>query len=114
LAQLRQHYDEFVKRDTEILAIGPDGGTAFKLYWATNKLPFIGLADPKHTVAAQYGQQVKLLKFGRMPALMLVDKKGHIRFKHYAENMRDYPMLEEMYAVLDSLREKGKPPRQAA
>lgn len=108
MAQLRQHYDEFVKRDTEILAVGPDGATAFKLFWATNKMPFVGLADPKHSVAEQYGQEVSLLKWGRMPALMIVDKKGHIRFKHYAENMRDYPELPEMIDVLDSLRVKHK------
>lgn len=88
--------------------MGPDGATAFKLFWATNKMPFVGLADPKHSVAEQYGQEVSLLKWGRMPALMIVDKKGHIRFKHYAENMRDYPELPEMIDVLDSLRVKHK------
>ncbi len=67
-------------------------------------MPFAGLADPKHSVAEIYGQQVKLLKFGRMPALMLVDKKGHIRFKHYAENMRDYPALPDLLSALDELR----------
>ena len=103
MAQLRQHYDEFVKRDTEILAIGPDGATAFKLFWATNKMPFIGLADPGHSIAEQYEQEVSLWKMGRMPALMIVDKKGHIRFEHYAENMRDYPTLEEMLEALDLL-----------
>lgn len=73
------------------------------MYWAKEKLPFAGLADPKHTVAERYGQEVSLWKLGRMPALMIVDKKGRIRFMHYAENMRDYPTLQEMYAVLDKL-----------
>jgi len=113
LAQLRQHHDEFVKRGAAILAIGPDGATAFKLYWAKEKMPFIGLADSKHSVAKEYGQQVKLLKFGRMPALLIVDKKGKIRFKYYAENMRDYPELAEMLELLDSLRGKPKGGAQA-
>lgn len=39
-----------------------------------------------------------------MPALVIVDKKGRIRFAHYAENMRDYPALQELYEVLDKLR----------
>ncbi|MDL1898272.1 peroxiredoxin family protein [Anaerolineae bacterium CFX7] len=104
MAQLRQHYDEFVKRDTEILAIGPEPQLAFKMYWAKEKLPFIGLADPKHVAADAYEQEVSLLKWGRMPALMIVDKKGHIRFKHYAENMRDYPTLPDMLSPLDELR----------
>jgi peroxiredoxin Q/BCP len=108
LAQLRQHYDEFVKRDAEILVVGPDSYAAFKLYWAKEKFPFAGLADPKHEVANRYGQEVKLLKFGRMPALLIVDKKGRVRFAHYAEHMRDYPTLQEMYDVLDELRGKLK------
>ncbi len=104
MAQLRQQYEEFVKRDAKVLAIGPDLPAVFKLYWAKEKLPFFGLADPQHSVAEQYGQQVKLLKFGRMPALLIVDKKGRVRFTHYAENMKDYPTLQEMYNVLDKLR----------
>jgi peroxiredoxin Q/BCP len=67
-------------------------------------MPFLGLADPKHSVAEKYEQKVSFLKMGRMPALMIVDKKGRVRFAHYAENMRDYPTLPEMFAVLDSLK----------
>jgi len=84
--------------------VGPDASRVFKLYWAKEKLPFVGLADPKHTVANRYGQEVSLWKLGRMPALLIVDKKGRVRFKHYAESMRDYPKLEELYGVLDRLR----------
>ena len=75
----------------------------FKMFWTKEKMPFVGLSDSKHTVADLYGQEVKLLKLGRMPALMIVDKKGRIRFAHYADNMRDYPELQEMYDVLDEL-----------
>lgn len=103
---MRQHYDEFVKRDAEILAVGPDVAAMFKLYWAKEQMPFYGLADFKHEVADRYGQEVKLLKFGRMPALIIVDKKGRIRFTHYSENMRDYPTLPELYEVLDGLSQR--------
>ncbi len=78
------------------------------MFWAKEKMPFVGLSDSKHEVADLYGQEVKLLKFGRMPALMIVDKKGRIRFAHYAENMRDYPELQEMFDVLDELRHAKK------
>lgn len=104
---MRQHHDEFVNRDAEILVVGPDRPAMFKLYWSKEKLPFIGLPDPKHTVAQRYEQQVSLWKLGRMPALIIVDKKGRVRFAHYAENMKDYPALQELYDVLDRLR--GKP-----
>lgn len=107
MAQLRQHYGEFVERDAEILVVGPDLPALFKLYWAKEKLPFVGLADPKHSVAERYGQEVSLWKLGRMPARLIVDKKGRVRFTHYAENMKDYPTMREMYAVLDSLHGKA-------
>jgi peroxiredoxin Q/BCP len=107
LAQLRQHHEEFVKRDAVILAVGPDNLGTFKKYWQKEQMPFIGLADPRHSVAEKYEQKVSLLKLGRMPALMIVDKKGRVRFSHYAENMRDYPTLAEMYSVLDSLNSKS-------
>ena len=104
--QLHQHYDEFVKRDTEVVVVGPDSAKDFIKYWAKQELPFIGLADPKHIVADRYMQEVSIWKLGRMPALMIVDKKGRVRFTHYAENQRDYPAMEEMYEVLDKLRTK--------
>ena len=72
-------------------------------------MPFAGLSDSKHEVADLYGQQVKLLKLGRMPALLIVDKQGRVRFAHYADNMRDYPELQEMWDVLDALRETNAP-----
>lgn len=93
--------------------VGPDRASVFKLYWAREKLPFVGLPDPKHTVAERYGQQVKLLKLGRMPALMVVDKKGRVRYTHHAQNMRDYPTMEELFDVLDKLRQE-KQERDAA
>lgn len=93
-------------RDAEILVVGPDPHAMFKLYWGKEKMPFVGLADPRHSVANRYEQEVSLWKMGRMPALLIVDKKGRVRFMHYAENMKDYPTLPEMYAVLDALRDK--------
>lgn len=93
-------------RDAEILAVGPDPQAMFNLYWEKEKLPFVGLSDSKHSVASRYEQEVSWSKLGRMPALLIVDKKGRVRFMHYAENMRDYPTLPEMYAVLDMLGNK--------
>lgn len=95
-----------MKRNAEILIVGPDPTAMFKMYWAKEKMPFVGLPDPRHSVANRYDQEVSLRKLGRMPALLILDKKGRVRFTHYAENMRDYPTLPEMYAMLDALRGK--------
>ena len=103
MAQLRQEYDEFVKRGAEILAIGPENAQVFAAWWHEHRMPFVGLADPDHSVSKLYGQQVKILKLGRMPAQLIVDKNGMIRYKHYGNSMSDIPENGEILAILDDL-----------
>ena len=105
MAQLRQEYEEFVARDAEIVVVGPDSEQAFRDYWQKEDLPFVGLADPSHTVAGRYGQEVKLLKFGRMPALMVIDKAGQVVYTHYGGSMQDIPPNGAILAVLEELNE---------
>jgi len=103
MAQLRQDYEAFVERDTVVIAVGPDSKQAFKDYWADNDMPFIGLADPEHQVAKQYDQEVNLLKFGRIPAQMIIDKQGIARFVHYSNSMSDIPANQDILNMIDEL-----------
>jgi len=103
MAQLRQDNDQFVERDTVILVIGPENAKKFSKYFAENDLPFMGLPDPNHTVLKQYGQEIKLFKFGRMPAQVLVDKHGIARFIHYGKSMSDIPATDEIVSLLDEI-----------
>ena len=103
MAQLRQDYQEFKDRDAEILVVGPDSEASFKDFWLREEMPFVGLADPTHGVAQRYGQEVKLLKLGRMPAMMIIDKDGQVRYNHYGGSMSDIPPSSEILAVLDEL-----------
>ena len=106
MAQLHQDYQQFVDRDTEIIAIGPENDKAFKEWWDENQMPFTGIADPEHIIANMYGQQVKLIKLGRMPASILVDKHGQIRYTHFGESMADIPETEEMLSLIDGLNKE--------
>ncbi len=103
MAQLRQDYQEFVKRQTQILVVGPDDAPAFKSYWEAEELPFIGLPDPKASVLKLYGQEVNLFKLGRMPAQVIIDKKGVARFVHYGHSMSDIPENSEVLELLEQL-----------
>ena len=103
MAQLRQEFDEFVNRDVVILVIGPDNASSFASYFGKNDLPFLGLPDPKHSVLKLYGQEVKLFKFGRMPAQALVDKQGIVRYVHYGKSMSDIPDNDELLSLIDEL-----------
>ena len=103
MAQLRRDYQEFIKRDAEVLVVGPEDQATFQHYWDKEKLPFVGLADPEHTVADRYGQETRLLKLGRLPALVVVGKDGQVHYQHYGDSMRDIPSNEEVLAVIDGL-----------
>ena len=107
MAQLRQDYDKFIGKESVILVVGPDKQADFQEYWSKHELPFIGLPDPEHHVADLYGQQVKLLRAGRMPAIMLIDKSGRIRLQHYADSMRDIPPNQSILDILDILNQEG-------
>ena len=106
MAQLRQGYEEFVARDAEIVVVGPDNEKDFQEYWSKEELPFVGLADASHTVARRYGQEVRLLKLGRMPALVVVDKAGQVVYAHYGGSMQDIPPNREILSVLDRLNQR--------
>jgi peroxiredoxin Q/BCP len=107
MAQLRQDYQQFRERNAVILVVGPDDQEAFQDYWEKNDLPFTGLPDPEHTVLNLYQQQVKLLRFGRMPAMAIIDKNSIIRYKHYGDTMRDIVSNQHALAVLDLVNQEN-------
>ena len=108
MAQLRQDYQQFVKLDTEIIVVGPEKTEAFQDYWAKENLPFIGLPDPEHQVLKLYGQEVKLFKLGRLPAQMLINKSGKVRFVHYGHSMADIPSNQEIINLIATQISSGK------
>jgi peroxiredoxin len=103
MAQLRQDFDKFSDVDTEILVVGPEDNNAFEQYFIGNNLPFIGLPDPGHSVLKLYGQEIKIFKFGRMPAMAIIDKEGIVRFVHYGKSMSDIPANEDVLETLNEL-----------
>ena len=103
MAQLRQDYQEFIRRDAQVIVIGPENAKAFAAYWGQNGLPFTGLPDPKASVLKLYGQEVNLFKLGRMPAQVIVDKDGVARYVHYGHDMSDIPKNDELLELLDEL-----------
>jgi peroxiredoxin Q/BCP len=110
MAQLRQDYQEFIKRQAQVIVIGPEDAEAFESYWGEHNLPFIGLPDPKASVLRLYGQEINLFKFGRMPAQVIVDKDGIARFVHYGHTMADIPENAEILALLDQLNVENHTP----
>jgi peroxiredoxin len=48
-------------------------------------------------------QQVKLLKGGRMPGLLIIDKQGIIQYAYYSDSMKDIPRNEELLSELKKI-----------
>ncbi len=103
MAQLRQDYEKFQEAGVEILLIGPDSQQAFQSYWEEHQLTFTGLPDPEHSVLKLYGQDIKLFKFGRMPAMVIVDREGTARFVHYGHSMQDIPDNQEVLQIIQDM-----------
>lgn len=81
--------------------MGTEQADDFRSFWAKNNLPFVGIPDPDQAVLKLYGQEVSILKLGRMPALFVIDKKGVIRFAHYGQSMSDIPSSDTVLEILD-------------
>jgi len=103
MAQLRQDYQEFINRNTEIIVVGPENADAFRTYWTKNDLPFIGLPDPSASVLKNYGQEVNIFKLGRMPAQVIVDKNSIAKYVHYGHSMSDIPENKELFQLIDEI-----------
>lgn len=103
MAQLRLDEKEFAARAAQVVVVGPESKEAFRKYWQENEMPFIGLPDPTASVLKLYGQEVNLFKLGRMPAQVIMDKNGMVRFVHYGHSMSDIPENTELFELLDEI-----------
>ncbi len=106
MAQLRQDYQRFIENNTEIVTVGPEDVKGFTSWWHEHQMPFIGIPDPKHDIAGLYSQEFKVLKGGRLPALIVIDRDGKIRLSHYADSPSDIPSDEEILALLEKLNKE--------
>jgi len=105
MAQLRDDYDEFEALKTLVVVVGPERPESFRSYWEENQMPFMGLPDPGHSVLELYGQEVNLFKLGRMPAMVIIDQAGIVRYAHYGKSMADIPANQDVLGTLKSLDE---------
>lgn len=103
MMQLHQDYDKFLEKDTKIVVIGPEKAKKFNDYWEEHNLRFYGIPDEEKSILKLYGQEVNLFKLGRMPAQMLVDKEGVLRYVHYGHSMKDIPKNSEIFELIDKL-----------
>jgi len=101
---MKQDFKEFTSGNATIVVVAPHAAEKVAEYWKKEELPMIGIPDEDEKLANLYGQEWKLLKLGRMPALFIIDRKGALAFAQYGTSMSDIPSNSEMLKVLDGLR----------
>lgn len=106
MAQLHHDYPKYSSLNTEIIAVGPEDSKSFSEWWHDHKMPFVGIPDEKHVIARMFGQQVKVLHMGRMPASFIIDRNGFIRYRHFGQSMSDIPEDRNILALLEQLNKK--------
>lgn len=103
MMQLHQDYKLFVEKDTEIVAVGPENPAEFKKFWDEHEFEFTGIADPEQKILKLFDQKIRILKLGRMPAQILIDKSGTLRYMHYGNSMKDIPENSEILDIIDKI-----------
>jgi len=103
-AELRKDYDRFIELDAflyPILADKEENAIKLEQKYARNKYPIF--FDKSKEVPKMLKQEVKLLKLGRMPGMLIIDKQGIIQFAYYSDSMSDIPENEEVLEILKKI-----------
>lgn len=103
MVQLHHDKKEFDELDTVIVVVGPEDSSKFNEYWQGKDFDFYGIPNGKESVIKEYGQEIKPLKAGRMPAQFIVDKEGTIRYMHFGNSMKDIPDNKEILQIIKQL-----------
>ncbi len=107
MARLHDAQAEIRARNAQIVVVGPDSPQAFKRHWEAGGYDFVGIPDPERRILRRYGQEVKLMRLGRLPATVLLDTAGIVRYVHYGGSMMDIPPIATLIRVLDGLEKSG-------
>lgn len=70
--------------------------------YAKGKIPIYYNQDK--TVANALKQEWNIIKLGRMPALLVVDKQGIIKYAYYSDSMSDIPKNKEILEFLETIK----------
>ncbi len=102
--RLGKDIDKFKQLNTEIYAITADrfeNARRLELRYAKEAFPIF--FDKTHEVVQLLKQEVKILKLGRLPAVLIVNGDGIIKWAYYGDDLRDIPKNQDLFEVLEKL-----------
>ena len=101
--KLGSEYEKFKELNAVIYAILPDNLENAQNFESEFAKEYPIYYDDKKKVNKMLKQEVKPLKLGRMPALLIIDKQAIIRYAYYSDSMDDIPKNEEIFKILENL-----------
>ena len=101
--KLGKDFEKFNELDTVLYAILPDNLENAQKFESEFAKEYPIYYDDKKKVNKMLNQEVKPLKFGRMPALLIIDKQAIIRYAYYSDSMDDIPENEEVFNIIKKL-----------
>ena len=102
--RLARDLEKFEALDSELFSITADryeNARRLELRYAKEKFPIY--FDRKREVVRLLQQEVKILRLGRLPAVLIIDKEGVIRWAYYGDSLRDIPRNATLLEVLEKL-----------
>lgn len=87
--------------NTELYAITADkleNAQKLETKYAKGKFPVY--FDEADDTVKLLRQEWKLLKLGRMPGLLIIDKNGIIQYTYYSDSMADIPKNEVLFEAI--------------
>ncbi len=84
------------------MAIGPDSPERFQTYFRDHHIPFRGIPDPSGELLSLFGQESRLLAFGRLPGIVAYSRDGHEATRHLGRSARDLGDIDAIAASLVS------------
>ncbi len=100
MMQLHQDNNQFIEKGIKVIVICPEKEEKIKKFLTKKPMELTFIADPTHTIADHYNQQVSIFKLGRMPAQILIDQNGNKVFEHFAKSMTDIVENEKILAIV--------------
>lgn len=110
---MTERYDEFVKRNAEVIVVLPESREKAEGWAKRMDLPFPLLADEDAKMGDEYGQEVRfgvlgrLHDFvGRMPVALVLTKEEDdltVAYEHNGDSYGDRPSVDELLAETKSV-----------
>ncbi len=98
---MKRDIEKFKALNTEVLGVlvaKENTGKEFDTKIIKGTYPL--LLDTNEEVAKAYAQDIKILKGGRMPALLIINPDQKIAYVHYGESMKDIPTNDDVLQFL--------------